>query len=224
MSDPLRTPRPAPGIAGLLGLAGVLLIGAVAFLQPLPGVGRGDSARAARTRPATGTPAAPAAGLPAADSGTPCTLHPDGFLRGRFFGALSLSADWSGTELLCGGMLRPGGGGVRLFFAGQLPEGGRLAVLLGIDGPPDALVGTERSVNVTVIDERAGQFFSSGGAGRCWARVSDVTALPGAAATPVGQRISGLVWCVGALPSLRDRSSITLGDLQFAGRIATDDV
>ena len=222
MSDTMRTPRATPGVSSILGLASVLLIGGIAVLQPLPDTRHGAPARAARARPATGVVTAPTAGLPAAESGTPCTLHPDGFLRGRFFGALSLSADWSGPDLLCGGMRRPGGNGVRLFFAGQLPEGGRLSILLGIDGPPDALVGAERSVNVTVIDERDGQFFSSGGTGRCWARVSDVALLPATAGTPAGQRIAGLVWCVGALPSLRDKSSITLGDLQFAGRIAMD--
>lgn len=180
---------------GLLAAAGVLLIGTVALMQPIP---------------------------PAANAGHPCTLRPDGFLRGRFFGALSLTANWSGAGLYCDGMPRPDGKGVRLFFAREQPGIGRVAVLIGIDGRPEDLVGADRPANVTVIDERAGRFFSTGGPGRCWASISSVIALPRASGI-AGRRIDGLVYCVGTLPSVTDRSSLTLGELRFAGRVTSDE-
>jgi hypothetical protein len=152
-------------------------------------------------------------------------MQPDGFLRGRFFGALSLTADWSGAELSCDGMLRPDEGGVRLFFSRVQPRGDRsggdrLSVLIGIDGRPEDLVGAERPASVTVIDERQGRFYSTGGPGRCWATISSVTVLHRARTGSAGHRIAGLLYCVGALPAIGDRSSLTLGDLYFAGRVA----
>ena len=196
---------PLSRAAGLFGAAGVLLIGMVTLMQSLP-------------------PPAPEANLSPASTSRPCTLRPDGFLRGRFFGALSLAADWSGAGLFCDGMRRPDGEGVRLFFAREQPGGGRISVLIGIDGRPENLAGAERPANVTVIDERAGRFFSTGGPGRCWASINSVSDLARAGGGQSGYRIDGLVYCVGALPSLGDRSSLTLSELRFAGRITTDDV
>lgn len=192
--------------ASFIGAAGVLLIGGMALMQSLP-------------------PAPPSTNAPTTAASRPCTMQPDGYLRGRFFGALSLMADWSGAKLYCDGMRRPDGGGVRLFFSGVQPGGNpaggdRLSVLIGIDGRLEDLVGAERPANVTVIDERQDRFYSTGGPGRCWATISSVTVLHWSRSANAGYRIAGLVYCVGALPAIADRSSITLGDLSFAGRVA----
>jgi hypothetical protein len=196
---------PLSRASGLLGAAGVLLIGAMALTQSL--------------RPAVRE------GAPAANQESrPCTLRPDGFLRGRFFGALNLTADWSGSSLYCDGMQRPDGEGVRLFFARDQPGGERVSVLIGIDGRPEDLVGAERPANVTVIDEQAGRFFGAGGPGRCWASINSVTGLPQASEAQAGYRIEGLVYCLGALPSIGDKTSLTLSELHFAGRVSTDEI
>lgn len=200
------SPAALPGsrVAGFLGATGVLLTGMLAFQLSLPSV-------APTVTPAT------------AGGGGSCTLRPSGYLRGRFFGAVSLTANWSGKNLLCDGMQKPGGEGVRLFFAGEQPGGGRLSVLIAIDGRPDSLAGAERPANVTVIDERESRFFGASGAGRCWTIIGPVTALARSRDYPAGHRIEGLLYCVGALPSLGDRASLTLGDLHFAGRISADE-
>jgi len=190
--------------ADFAGATGVLLIGVLAVRLSLP--------------PATTTTAAPPS-----DRGRPCSLRPDGYLRGRFFGAVSLTADWSGDGLRCDGMQKPDGQGVRLFFAGAQPGGGLISVVIAIDGHPDALVGAERPANVTVIDERESRFFSTSGAGRCWTILSSVTALARSRNDPPGHRIDGILYCLGALPSLSDRTSLTLGEFSFAGRVSVDD-
>lgn len=186
--------------AGLLGTAGVLLTGGLALLQELP------------PPAATGVPG----------PGQACALGADGFLRGRFFGALDLMADWSVPALACDGMQKPDGDGVRLFFAGDQPGGGRVSLLIVLDGRADELAGAEHPANVTVIDERQDRFFSSAGPGRCWASIDSVTPLVPRPGRPAGSRVAGLAYCVGALPSVGDRSSLTLGDLQFAGWVAAD--
>lgn len=181
--------------AGLLGAAGALLCGALALMQAAPP-------------------------LPAAEQA--CAPGAGGLFRGRFFGALSLAADWSGPGLACDGMQRPAGDGVRLYFAGGRPGGGQVAVVIGLDGRLEDLAGAERPANVTVIDERNGRFFSSAGPGRCWASIASVTPVAPQPGRPAGSRITGVAYCVGALPSVGDRSSLTLGDLQFSGWVAVN--
>ena len=198
----MPVPLPQPLLrqaAGLLGTAGVLLTGGLALLQAPP-------------------PEPAGAGNP----GQACALGADGFLRGRFFGALDLTANWSGTSLACDGMLKPDGRGVRLFFSGDQPGGGRVSLLVVVEGRAEELAGAERPANVTVIDERQDRFFSSAGLGRCWASIDSVTPVGPRPGGPAGNRITGLVYCVGALPSVGDRSSLTLGDLRFAGWVPAD--
>jgi hypothetical protein len=195
---------PMSRAAGFLGAAGVLLIGVLACQLSLP-------------------PVVPTTVASPTDGGRRCSLRPDGYLRGRFFGAVNLTADWSGKSLVCDGMRRPDGQGVRLFFASEQQGGGRLSVVIGIDGSPDTLIGAERPANVTVIDERESRFFSTSGAGRCWTIISSVTALTRSRDYPAGHRIDGMLYCLGALPSLGDRTSLTLGDLRFAGRVSADE-
>jgi hypothetical protein len=165
-------------------------------------------------------PPAPDARPP--EAGGTCALGPAGYLRGQFFGAVELTADWAGRGLTCDGMHRPGGQGVRLYFAGSGPAGGRLAVLVSLAGLPAAIPTGEHPANVTVIDEASGRFFSSAGPGRCWASVSAVQPVAAGAGRPAGSRVDGLVYCLGALPSVGDRASLTLGDLRFAGWVVND--
>lgn len=194
----------AARIAGLVGLAAVLGIGGLALRQPLP---------PQRVDPAV-APVPPDAAAPLA--GQPCGQGGEGYLRGPFFGALALEADWTGPGLRCDGGVRPGEAGVRLFFA-QPRDGARIVFMIGIDARPEGLVGGERTANVTVIDERDGRFFSSGGSHRCW-----VDGLQPRPADGGGQWLAGRLYCAGALPSLADRSSLTLGDIHFSGRFNPD--
>jgi hypothetical protein len=192
-------------VASLLGTSAVLALGALALLQGLPGPtpARGpDGNRVALAGP-----------------GQDCDIGLEGFLRGRLFGDLDASLAWTGTGLRCQGMRKPDGQGIRLYFSGPRPDGAPLSVLIGIEGRLEDMVGAERPANITVIDEGTGRFFSSGGPGRCWVRVAAITPLP---ARRAGQRVEGLAFCVGALPSMSDRGSVTLGDLAFAGIVGPD--
>jgi len=189
--------------AGLIGAAGVLLTMVLAFRlsQPAP----------------------QATAVPPPGRTKPCALRPDGYLRGRFFGAINMTADWSGNRLFCDGMQKPDARGVRLFFAGAQQGGGQVSVVIALDGRPDNLIGGERPANVTVIDEQTGRFFSSGGAGRCWSVISSVTPLAWSRDRPTAYGVDGLLFCLGSLPSLSDRTSLTLGDLSFAGQVSVDE-
>lgn len=199
-------PPTAPALrqaSSLLATVGVLLTGALALLQTPP-------------------PVPAASGAPGQKLAEACPPGAGGFFRGRFFGALDLTADWSAPAMTCDGMRRPDGSGARLYFAGAGPASGRVAVVIGLESRDALSGGAELPANVTVIDETDGRFFSSAGPGRCWARIGQVTPVSHRPGHPAGSRIEGLVYCLGALPSVGDRSSLTLGDLQFSGWLAAD--
>ena len=189
--------------AGLVAAAVVVLLGALAFRTPEP----------ARPR-ATGATTLPAAAVPGA-----CVMDKPGRLHGQIFGALSFVMDWQGPALGCDGAPRPANDGLRLYFAGKPAGGSELVLVLGIEGDIDSLAGSERAVGITVNDESTHRFFHAD-AGRCFTRVSEVTPLPGAPDRSF--RIDGVAWCVGALPSVSDDASITLGDLHYSGRLSMD--
>jgi hypothetical protein len=189
--DPVSRPAPALPVTGLLGAGAVALVAAAVAIQPLP--------------PPTAAPA------------SRCPLAPPGFLVGQLYGDLETALDWRGDRLRCEGMLR-GEDGLRLMFGGPVAgQGGDVVLVIGIAGTLAGLPGNERPANVTLIDERSGRFYATGGLGRCWTLVSD--------ARPVGAgqfRVAGTLYCAGALPALRDSGSVTLGDLRYAGRLVVE--
>jgi hypothetical protein len=188
--------------ASFIGLAAVLFVGAAALRQPLPPAVPDNV-------PATQTPGA----------APPCGNAEEAHFSGELFGALAQRVDWRGAALECAGGLRPGGSGARLVFGGRQRDGERLLFVLGIDAVAGEIDGRERPTNVTVVDESTGRFFSSGGQGRCW---TDVEASTPGDSGDASRRIRGVLYCAGALPSLNDLSSVTLGDLTFAGRLDAD--
>lgn len=210
----------AAGMAGgILGTAAVLVTIGMALLQPLPPPAPDGMSGAAGPERIPGQ---------AWQQIRPCDLSPPGEVRGRLFGAINTLIEWGGSEpgsFRCDGMLRPGGEGVRLFFAGPGPGSGHLLLVIGIDGALGGLAGREAPANVTLIDESTGRFYASSGAGRCWTTITG--AGPGgdrngpAPGRAQDWRIEGTLYCAGSLPALHDRSAVTPGDLRFAGRVAT---
>jgi len=111
----------------------------------------------------------PGAALPAAgdDDGPACLADGSGFLAARLRGGIEADLDWRGAALECTGMARPDGRGLRLRFAGTLPDGRRLAIVFA---PPELAEGQDARavpVNVTVLDETRGTIFGTRGEQRC---------------------------------------------------------
>jgi hypothetical protein len=143
----------------------------------------------------------------------PCADGTDAYLRGRLHGDVDRSIDWSGPGLACGGMLRPQGRGMRLMFA-PAGEEGRLLFVLGLDATPETLSGAETPVNLTIVDEARGLFFSTGDRERCWVQADRVRAR---SSGPAGSfEMSGTLYCVGAVPEVNGTGSLTPGDFRFA--------
>ena len=149
-----------------------------------------------------------------------CEVADDGFLSGDLFGALSERIQWRGTDMDCGGMLRPDDDGIRLVFAAPW-QGERLLIVLGIDGKLDELSDGEHTANMTIVDEVRNRFFSSGRLERCWSKIESIQ--PVADSTDRILQITGEVYCAGSLPSLSDNGSVALRDIHYSGRLLLDE-
>lgn len=207
MPAPMTTPdsrQPAwlEWLATLAGIGVTLLLGWLVLGLQLP---------APPARDAGSLSLPQAVGLDA------CLVDPAGYWRGRVSGSASLDLDWHGDGLACAGDARPGDRGLRLFFAGQLPDGKhRLLIVLGIAGQARALAGHEWPTSLTIIDEASSSFFH-GAEGRCFTRISELRPLPAAAGSSF--RIAGMLYCAGAIAAVNGEHAITVGDSHFAGRL-----
>jgi hypothetical protein len=146
----------------------------------------------------------------------PCVMDRDGYLRGELFGQVEIELDWNGSNMRCDGMYRPDGNGIRLVFDQHLDqdEPGLLLVL----GIADVVLGEpvdELPVNITIIDQASGLFFSTPDDPRCWTTFSEQLELKGTIEET--WRIDGEVYCAGPLPALNSAGSVTLGDISFSG-------
>jgi len=186
-------------IATLAGLATSLALGYLALSQRLDTPSPGQVDTIARL--------------------APCDMQPDGYWRGRIYGATTLTVDWRGAALACAGNARPDGRGLRLFMAGRPGAGpDRLMLVVGIGAGIGELAGGEHPVSVTLVDEASSQFFH-GPAERCFTQVRDVARLEGA---PGGYRVEGELYCAGAISSVSGERSVTLGDMAYAVRLTLD--
>jgi hypothetical protein len=168
------------------------------------------------------SPATSDSELPDPAAIVPCVMNTAGYLNGRLYGELAKTIDWRGPEMDCDGMTRPNNNGIRLIFASPDSEDApRLIFVIGIDGELENLQGQEEKVNITIIDQASGRFYSTVGRDRCWTTVESVAAIP-EQASPV-YRVDGELYCAGALPSLSGKGSVTLGDFRYSGRVTLDD-
>ena len=145
-----------------------------------------------------------------------CTHDNGGFLSGRLHGALDRQVDWRGSDMDCGGMLRPNDDGIRLVFAAPR-TGERLLIVLGIAGRLDELDSGERATNITIVDESGKRFYSTGGRHMCWSVIETVQPIAGPDARIM--QVDGEVYCSASLPSLSDNGSVALRDMRYSGRV-----
>ena len=146
---------------------------------------------------------------------TPCVMDQDGYLKGELYGAVRRSLNWSGEDMLCDGMSRPEGRGIRLVFSEQVdPDIPGLVIVIGI---ADARLGApeeELEANVTIIDQLGGRFYSTQEEPRCWTRLTTQLRLTGT--VEESWRLDGRLYCASALAALVGPGSVTLDDIEYS--------
>ncbi len=143
----------------------------------------------------------------------------NGALQTALFGSLETTVSWSGSEMICGSMLRPDGQGVRLRFAGDV-TGERLAIIIAV---PSLISGGPASglpSNVTITVEGSGRFFSTPNLDSCWTDVISQTAVSG---EDDSYDISGTLYCVSPLGEVNGDSAVSVPELSFTTVINWED-
>jgi hypothetical protein len=149
---------------------------------------------------------------------SPCVMDQDGYMRGQLYGAVQQQLDWHGENMLCDGMPRPEGRGMRLVFSQSIdPDVPGLMMVIGV---ADAVLGNsdpeeELEANVTIIDQTNGRFYSTQEQPRCWTRLTSQLRLTGTIEEI--WRLDGSLYCASALAALVGPGSVTLGDIEYSG-------
>lgn len=156
---------------------------------------------------------APVVPGPAAESSDPVLrCGSAGHLSATLYGAIETALDWDKTQLECTGMPRPEGNGARLRLAGIGSE--NLVFIIAIPGLEPETQHAELGVNLTLIEEGKGRFFSTPDLGNC---LVDLRSAAPVDESTARYSITGTVYCVDPLPEVNGDSSVSIPELHFSG-------
>jgi hypothetical protein len=102
----------------------------------------------------------------------------DGYLKARLSGAVEAELNWGNEGTDCTGAVRPTDGGIRMRFSRIAASGHdrAIALVFGIAKLREGEAARAVPVNVTVIREGAGEFYSTQGDDKCM--LDEVTQKP----------------------------------------------
>ena len=157
-------------------------------------------------------PATPAAG-PAQ-----CLPAGNGYLRARLSGAMSTELNWGNEGTECTGAVRPTDGGIRMRFS--RPDGqGKLVLVFGIAQLAEGKSARNIPVNVTLIREGAGQFFSTQGDDKCTLDLVTQDAIVGIPHRSRSYRVTARGFCTEPARAVRGKGSVLLSRFDYSGRV-----
>ena len=162
----------------------------------------------------TAKPDAGAAATPAAK----CLPAGDGYLRARLSGAVSAELNWGNDGTECTGAVRPTDGGIRMRFS--RPDGqGRLVLVFGIAKLQEGKSARNLPVNVTLIREGAGEFFSTQGDDKCTLDRVTQDAIVGIPHRSRSYRVTARGFCTEPARAVRGKGAILLSRFDYSGRV-----
>jgi hypothetical protein len=160
---------------------------------------------------------------PAADAVPPpaaakCLPAGNGFLRARLSGALSTELNWGNEGTECTGAVRPTDGGIRMRFS--RPDGqGKLVLVFGIAQLREGRSASNVPVNVTLIREGAGQFFSTQGDDKCTLDAVSQDAIVGIPHRSRSYRVTARGFCTKPARAVRGTGAVLLSRFDYSGRV-----
>lgn len=153
-------------------------------------------------------PAQPAKCLPAGN----------GYLRARLSGAMSTELNWGNDGTECTGAVRPTDGGIRMRFS--RPDGpGKLVLVFGIAQLAEGKSARNLPVNVTLIREGAGEFFSTQGDDKCTLDRVTQDAIVGIPNRSRTYRVTARGFCTEPARAVRGKGSVLLSRFDYSGRV-----
>ncbi|HKQ15969.1 MAG TPA: hypothetical protein VJT80_21195 [Steroidobacteraceae bacterium] len=165
-------------------------------------------AQAQPPQPPAAAPAPPAKCLPAGN----------GYLRARLSGAMSTELNWGNDGTECTGAVRPTDGGIRMRFS--RPNGqGKLVLVFGIAQLAEGKSARNVPVNVTLIREGAGEFFSTQGDDKCTLDQVTQDVIVGIPHRSRTYRVTARGFCTEPARAVRGKGSVLLSRFDYSGRV-----
>jgi len=160
-------------------------------------------------------PAANPAPPPAAAK---CLPSVNGFLRARLSGALSTELNWGNDGTECTGAVRPTDGGIRMRFS-RAEGTGRLVLVFGIAKLPEGKAAHNLPVNVTLIREGAGEFFSTQGDDKCTLDAVTQDVIVGIPRRARSYQVTVRGFCTEPARAVRGKGAVLLSRFDYSGRV-----
>ena len=151
----------------------------------------------------------------------PASCLPDGhgYLKARLSGALQAELVWGNEDTECTGAVRPDGGLRIRFSRYDRADDSHLVLLFGVAGLREGQSAKELPVNVTVIREGKGEFYSTQGDNKCTLDEVKQEPLVGAPYRTRSYRIIARGFCTQPARAVRGEGAVLLSRFDYAGRI-----
>jgi hypothetical protein len=160
----------------------------------------------------------PTAQAPAPAAAAKCLPAGNGYLRARLTGAVRTELDWGNDGTECTGAVRPTDGGIRMRFS--RPDGaGKLVLVFGIAQLREGRDARNVPVNVTLIREGAGEFFSTQGDDKCTLDSVTQTAIVGIPHRSRSYRVTARGFCTEPARAVRGKGAVLLSRFDYSGRV-----
>lgn len=153
---------------------------------------------------------------------TLCLPDGRGYLRARLSGVVKAELDWGNEGMECTGAVRPDGGIRVRFSRNDDAHGGRLVLLFGIAGLREGKAAKALPVNVTVIREGKGEFYSTQGDNKCTLDEVKQEPIIGIPHRTRSYRITARGFCTNPARAVRGEGVILLSRFDYVGRVDFD--
>jgi hypothetical protein len=165
----------------------------------------------AQQPPPPAQPAPPAAAAKCLPAG-------NGYLRARLSGAVRSELNWGNDGTECTGAVRPTDGGIRMRFS-RAEGSGRLVLVFGIAGLPEGKPAQNLPVNVTLIREGAGEFFSTQGDDKCTLDAVSQAVIVGIPRRARSYQVTARGFCTEPARAVRGKGAVLLSRFDYSGRV-----
>jgi hypothetical protein len=161
---------------------------------------------------------APQTRSPSSPAVAKCLPAGNGYLRARLSGAVRTELNWGNEGTECTGAVRPTDGGIRMRFS--RPDGaGRLVLVFGIAQLREGRSARNVPVNVTLIREGAGEFFSTQGDDKCTLDLVTQDVIVGIPHRSRSYRVTARGFCTEPARAVRGAGAVLLSRFDYAGRV-----
>ncbi len=165
----------------------------------------------AQAQPATAPAAAP-------EPPAKCLPAGDGYLRARLSGAVKTELNWGNDGTECTGAVRPTDGGIRMRFS--RPDGaGKMVLVFGIAQLREGKAARNIPVNVTLIREGAGEFFSTQGDDKCTLDAVSQAVIVGIPRRARSYQVTARGFCTEPARAVRGKGAVLLSRFDYSGRV-----